>query len=189
MPLNVSLQNQLATKMAHNTQNDGKNFSGGSRWNTQNIASILTCFVSWGFFWLEQTWNRGMYKQIQNCDQFASSKQYVAVMHYLKKRMCVWKKNPIDSTEETKLDFWIAWKLEQKNFGNKPKRFFEWKSNFLTYKIFFRSFVATFPVVHSVWKWTNIFVQPCMYYNLVCSISDHLQFRVLTDVVCHVVTH
>ena len=93
MPLNVSLQNQLATKMAHNTQNDGKNFSGGSRWNTQNIASILTCFVSWGFFWLEQTWNRGMYKQIQNCDQFASSKQYVVVMHYLKKNICMEKKS------------------------------------------------------------------------------------------------
>lgn len=48
-----------------------------------------------------------MYKQIQNCDQFASSKQYVVVMHYLKKKKeCVYgKKNPIDSTEETKLDF------------------------------------------------------------------------------------
>ena len=47
-----------------------------------------------------------MYKQIQNCDQFASSKQYVVVMHYLKKKECVYgKKNPIDSTEETKLDF------------------------------------------------------------------------------------
>ena len=66
------------------------------RWKsleTQNIASILTCFVSWGFFWLEQTWNRGMYKQIQNCDQFASSKQYVVVMHYLKKNICMEKKS------------------------------------------------------------------------------------------------
>ena len=78
-----------------------------------------------------------VYKQIQNCDQFASSKQYVVVMHYLKKKnVCMEKKNPIDSTEETKLDFWIAWKLEQKNFGNKPKRFLNENPIFLHTRFF-----------------------------------------------------
>lgn len=36
---------------------------------------------------------RYVYKQIQNCDQFASSKQYVVVMHYLKKNVCMEKKS------------------------------------------------------------------------------------------------
>ena len=125
MPLNVSLQNQLATKMAHNTQNDGKNFSGGSRWNTQNIASILTCFVSWGFFWLEQTWNRGMYKQIQNCDQFASSKQYVVVMHYLKKkRMCVWKKKSDRFHRRDKIGFLNSVKIGTEELWQQTKDIF-----------------------------------------------------------------
>ena len=32
--------NQLATKMAHNTQNDGKNFSGGSRWKHKILHQL-----------------------------------------------------------------------------------------------------------------------------------------------------
>ena len=137
MPLNVSLQNQLATKMAHNTTEWWEEFFRWKSLETQNIASILTCFVSWGFFWLEQTWNRGMYKQIQNCDQFASSKQYVVVMHYLKKNVCMEKKSDRFHRRD-KIGFLNSVKIGTEELWQQTKEIFWMKIQFSYIQDFFQ---------------------------------------------------
>ena len=67
-----------------------------------------------------------MYKQIQNCDQFASSKQYVVVMHYLKKkkRMCVWKKKSDRFHRRDKIGFLNSVKIGTEELWQQTKEIF-----------------------------------------------------------------
>ena len=173
-------------------------------------------------FWLTMV----MYKQILNCDQFASSKQCGTVMHlnhigtkikfeflrlkynfnfkkaeinilikiqlkekiaiFAKKMFVYWKKSDrFHRRRKIEMEFWIAWKLEQKNFGNKPKIFWM-KIQFLVYCCYISWIVSTLWLFQDHIQHSLMLIKYMRYMHIV--LSTYIKIYVKSNYLCTLCT-